>query len=601
LAGLCLLGTVAQAASFPSAIDYDGTWRFDPSLGWFVEYDGGWIWSEGNGFLYVTEEGNWDTDGVYFYDHGMQRWFYSDHDAYPWVYAWGDDMGWQKVVTVGSSGDRHFYLSEADRTIFEDGYVVTGTTYEVDSRSAFDDAVAAAGAGDLILVSGNLADTSFSVKNKVVADGYLRIRAADKGSTALKAFTIDNCEGISLEGFTFGPNTSSTLLKIVNSTRLQILQNTFDFQDVENNQNGIVTTQGTADVEIAYNVFKNKNVSATETQSKVSGSYIKTQYDEPQMTKRLHIHHNYFKGIVPLLEGDRFAGDSDRECIVFGVSDSQDVETHHVVEQNLFEDCDGENEIITIKTSYNTIRNNTFHNSLGSVSIRFGTGTEVSGNFFIGDENNQNVFGNDLGGIRAYGSQHKIYNNYFQGLTGNSYRIPILLDSGDTTDSTGGDGHQRATDCEVVHNTIVDCAWGIALGLNYSLTPKDNHIANNVVQNRKNALYYIGSNAQGESSNVFEHNIGHSLDAASIGFEGSDSEVWATDPQLEATNFNGWSIYRPTAASPVVDYGAAGYAYVGVDFEGQTRLTPDAGADEVGGGAPLIWPVNAWQVGPNPR
>ncbi|MDP0500938.1 MAG: polysaccharide lyase 6 family protein [Verrucomicrobiota bacterium JB022] len=599
LAALCLAASALTAATFPNAVEVED-WRYDPSLGWFVDDFGGWLWSHDNGWIYPTD-GNWDTEGVYFYDHGMQRWMWSQSEHYPLIYAWGEVEGWQRISFSDQRGQRRFYDWASERTLFEDGYVVEGTVFPVSTRSQFDNAVANAGAGDVIEFTASLPTTSLSVKNKQVADGYVRIRAAQPGAIELKSLNVENSSGIIVEGFAFGPNTSSIYCKVVNSQRVRILRNTFDCKDVTNNQNAIVTTQASEDIEIAYNDFDNKNVSTTETQSKITGSYLKVQYDAPDITRRLHIHHNHFKNIVPLPNGSSFAGDSDRECIVFGVSGSQDELTDHVVEYNLFEDCDGENEIITVKTSRNTIRHNTFYNSLGSISIRFGTETKVYGNAFIGDEHNQNAYSNDLGGVRAYGSHHQIYNNYFQGLNGNSYRIPILLDSGDTSDSTGGDGHERATHCVVAHNTIVDCAWGIALGLNYSLTPKENLIANNLVQNRTNNLYHLGSNAAAESSNTFAGNLGHPLGSANLGLDRPENEIRQADPLLVAAEVNGWPLYRLGQGSPAVDAATALELAVAVDLEGQSRDVPDVGADEVGQPATAMrLPVNPADVGPNP-
>ncbi|MEO0875758.1 MAG: chondroitinase-B domain-containing protein, partial [Bacteroidota bacterium] len=43
-----------------------------------------------------------------------------------------------------------------------------------------------------------------------------------------------------------------------------------------------------------------------------------------------------------------------------------------IVEHNLFEDCDGDPEIVSVKSCDNIIRHNTFLASYGTLSLRHG-------------------------------------------------------------------------------------------------------------------------------------------------------------------------------------------------------------------------------------
>lgn len=82
------------------------------------------------------------------------------------------------------------------------------------------------------------------------------------------------------------------------------------------------------------------------------------------------------------------------------------------IEQNLFENCDGDPERVFVKTCDNIIRYNTFLSSKGTVCLRNGNRTVVNGNYFLGQGKE------GTGGIRFQGDEYKIYNNYFEGLTG---------------------------------------------------------------------------------------------------------------------------------------------------------------------------------------
>ncbi len=456
----------------------------------------------------------------------------------------------------------------------------SGTVFEVANDSEFDRIIGDARGGDTIRITASIDELSLRDRQYPISEP-LRIVAAQSG-IRFRRLSIRNGRGIRVEGFRFASSEENTLFKVENSTHLAIIANEFDCGEmVAEGQSAIVTTQASSDIEIAYNEFKNIRYDGTN-----SGSFIKTQFDDPNITTRLHIHHNYFHDVEPVLVGDGFDGDSDREAIVFGISDAQDIETHHVVEHNLFEDCDGENEIITIKTSNNVIRYNTFLNNLGSVSVRFGTRTDVYGNFFFANDQNENAFPNDTGGVRVYGSRHRIYNNYFQGLTGRRFRAPIIVDGGDTSDSSGGDGHERPTDVEVVNNTLIDCTFGIGVGTNYSLAPRRTIFANNLIYNTANEMFGITK----EANSQYARNIGF---GAPPGGTFSTGELWVADPLLMPTD----SLLRITASSPAAGY-AQPFSYVTDDMDGQPRTGTDVGADEFSSAQVVRRPLTPSDVGP---
>jgi len=458
-----------------------------------------------------------------------------------------------------------------------------GATHRVDNSSDLKKAIASAVDGDVIEVAGPSIRLKI-VDKKADKSNRITVRSAKLLGTSVSSVEINNCSGIVLEGFRFPPSSASTLVKVVNSKGITISRNFFDHKDVKKSQSTIVTTQACDEIEIAYNTFTNKNVGNKSSGDKLSGSYIKTQWDEPNITKNLHIHHNYFQGIAhsvdPNSSSGKPYGDSDREAIVFGVSDSQDIETNHLVEYNLFEDCDGENEIITMKTSKNVVRYNTFLNCMGSVTIRFGSETSVHGNYFFGtgasakptDPNYQ------TGGVRVYGTRHKVYNNYMEGLTGLSYRLPILIDSGDTQDSSNGDGHQRSTEVEVTHNTIVNAAGGIHVGSShYKLQPKDNKIANNLVVGTSGTIF----ENLADKTNLWEGNLASATGSAKVSALLNSDQVQLANPLLANSMRNSYSMKTLSARSPAINGSKGEFGYVTIDIHGaERRGIADIGAIE---------------------
>jgi poly(beta-D-mannuronate) lyase len=82
------------------------------------------------------------------------------------------------------------------------------------------------------------------------------------------------------------------------------------------------------------------------------------------------------------------------------------------VERNLFEECNGETEIISSKSCGNTYRYNTFRKCQGTLTLRHGNRCLVEGNFFFGEGVSS------TGGIRVIGEDHRMQNNYLTGLKG---------------------------------------------------------------------------------------------------------------------------------------------------------------------------------------
>jgi len=419
--------------------------------------------------------------------------------------------------------------------------IVSGNTYNttVDDLNTLLSSGSVTG-GDEVIVSG---DGDISLKN-LCFDAQVLIRAENIGGVTLDSATINNAQHIALQGFTFGPNDNSTLLKIVNSKNIKVLRNTFDHKDITDGQNAIVLTESSEEIAIAYNEFLDKNIVVEDEDGQInSGSYIKFQYDDDTgtMTKSAHIHHNYFNNIVPYVKTGETSpeGDSDREAIVFGDSGSQDVETHHLIEYNLFEDCDGENEIITVKTSSNAFSHNTFLNSMGSLSFRLGHDNKAENNYFYGtgastlvtDANYQ------TGGIRVYGENHTISNNYMQNLSGTSWRSPILIDSGDVSDSSNGNSHEAPTNVIVSDNTLVDnLGGGIYIGRdNYSIVPTTISIIDNIVIGSEATLF---DNYADDPSNSWSGNQAYATGTAiangSASLSSSELEILSSEPSITA-------------------------------------------------------------------
>jgi poly(beta-D-mannuronate) lyase len=274
------------------------------------------------------------------------------------------------------------------------------------------------------------------------------------------------------------------------------------------------------------------------------------------------INNNYFADIPEL-------GQNGGETIRIGTSTNSMKDSYTLVENNLFENCDGEIEIISNKSCENIYRYNTFLNCEGTLALRHGNRCSIYGNFFFGDVNK------NCGGVRIIGEDHKVYNNYFQDIIGGEFRSAISINNG-VPDSPLS-RYFQVKNAEVVNNTIVNCKYPLSFGAGksdeLSLPPLNTTIANNVIADyngiTSQAISYIDTPLEVQ----YVQNIVYS---ASLG--DTPDEVNNDDPKLTfSANF-----YRPENNSPVISFGDASFSYVDSDIDGQSRAdSNDAGCDQV--------------------
>lgn len=149
------------------------------------------------------------------------------------------------------------------------------------------------------------------------------------------------------------------------------------------------------------------------------------------------------------------------------------------MENNLFEECNGEIEIISVKSGNNIVKGNTFDSNEGTLTLRHGQGNTVDGNFFIG-KTTQPV-GRNSGGVRIIDSGHTVVNNYFEGM-GSSTDAAIVLANG--VENSALNGYFQTQRATVAFNTMYNCKEALHIGWRSSsntLKVKDSVIANNAV------------------------------------------------------------------------------------------------------------------------
>lgn len=124
--------------------------------------------------------------------------------------------------------------------------------------------------------------------------------------------------------------------------------------------------------------------------------------DEGVLATDTRIDHNVFRGITKAVR-------NGMEAIRVGDSGFQRTEARTVVEENRFEDCRGDAEVVSNKSTGNTYRGNVFTGcDGGAIVLRHGDRCVVEGNRIDGQGREKS------GGIRIHGTGHVVRGNVIE-------------------------------------------------------------------------------------------------------------------------------------------------------------------------------------------
>jgi poly(beta-D-mannuronate) lyase len=286
------------------------------------------------------------------------------------------------------------------------------------------------------------------------------------------------------------------------------------------------------------------------------------------------IDHNYFGPRPPLRR-------NGGETIRVGYSHQSMTNSATLVERNLFERCDGENEIISNKSCENVYRFNTFRDCAGMFTLRHGNRCRVESNFFFGNGKRGS------GGIRVIGEDHVVINNYIEGVREGGFWITSgIVDS-------PLNGYFQARNCLIAFNTFVDSP-GPAIDLDAgigrarrTLLPENITIANNVLCPSDGQVF---NGDEGKGFKWFGN-------FASTSAATNTTKLHVIDPKLARAEDG---LLRPASASPVRNAAEGDFAAINYDIDGQARSgRPDAGCDQFSAEARTNRPLTPAEVGPS--
>ncbi|MFL5745407.1 MAG: chondroitinase-B domain-containing protein [Niastella sp.] len=422
-------------------------------------------------------------------------------------------------------------------------------TVNVSSLSALQTAINNAAPGDIIILANGIytASTDITISKQGTAAAPITIQAQSIGGAEINGTAginiVSPAKYIIIKGFKFTFNASQATMASGTSfcrwTR-NLFQTPGEGEDLLLNGN---------DHEVDYNTFQHKDA---------LGRFIAVRGTGSQIAQRLHIHHNYFLDQQPQTG-------NGAETLQFGLSGYSLSSSNSIVEYNLFEQCEGENELISVKSSAVTVRYNTIRNCPAQFTLRHGNHSIVYGNYFI-----------NTPGIRIFGDDHLIFSNHFENC---DPAINIGNGDGEVANGDALTVHDRPDRCVIVFNTLVNNTTNyVQSGRTNGLGATATTFANNIIQGGGPAASIAGPYTGAVWSNniVYQANGGGSMPS---------SGYTVVNPLL-ARDATG--TFHLQSGSPAINAATGTYTDVTVDMDGQSRSgTKDIGADEVST-APVI-------------
>ncbi|EME63496.1 polysaccharide lyase 6 family protein [Amycolatopsis decaplanina] len=396
-------------------------------------------------------------------------------------------------------------------------------------------------------------------------DQPITIVAQSRGGVTLngeQSFVFDDSVGVTISGFKFR---QSTMLDIPpNCSVIRLTRNDFQLADIEGLHWVLVRADKT---KVDRNHFHHK--STLGVMLRIEGA------DDDKMASGVEVFRNYFSDHT-------FGGSNGGEPIRLGVSPRALSTAGAKIENNLFERANGDPEAISVKSSGNFVRYNTIRNSLGGIVLRHGNKTLVDSNFIL----------NGQEGIRIYGNDHTIVNNYLSGLSSRA----LVVGSGTVRDHFVGEspesrrGNDAADRVLIAHNTLLNNSSTLSGETNRTIEPRDCTISDNI---------FVGSNgdlvAMSTTGNfTWSGNI--------LWGSGGDGNIPAgtfsrIDPKLVQGSDG---ISRLASNSPAINAATLAVAPTAFDIDGQPRGSQrDVGADEYSTATITNRPLTTADVGPD--
>lgn len=232
-----------------------------------------------------------------------------------------------------------------------------------------------------------------------------------------------------------------------------------------NNSDSVINVHGINN-RIDHNIFQNFNN---------PGIWLEVKREGPNIDFVM-IDHNVFL--------NRADGDGNgSECIRIGTSHNSLSSSKTIVLGNTFEKCNGEIEIISVKSGENLIAKNTIIKSQGTITLRHGNKNIVYNNKFL----QQNI--TKTGGIRILGKDHIIFDNLIKEVNGGGgKKSAISLTNG--IKNSPLNGYIQVENVKIIRNVLLNNDIDIDIGVSQgggTLPPVKTQFIDNLIYKTSNS------------------------------------------------------------------------------------------------------------------
>ena len=346
--------------------------------------------------------------------------------------------------------------------------------FVVRSQPEFNSLVPQLEAGDtVILANGEWRDFEIDFYGEGAPEAPIQLRAEEKGQVIITGKSFLRLAGshlvVSGLVFTDGYTPLSSVIAFRRSPselayHSRVTETVIDgFNNPERTETDFwVTLHG------RFNRFDHNHLAGKANR----GVTLAVRLDSEESRENFHrIDHNYFGPRETL-------GSNGGETLRIGTSHYSLFDSNTLVENNYFDRCDGELEIISNKSGHNTFRANVFFESRGTLTMRHGNDNLVEDNVFLGNGVDH------TGGIRVINARQVIRNNYMEGLAGYRFGGALVVMNGVPNSSINR--YHQVDSAIITNNSIVESDHiQLAAGSDEerSATPINSQFTDNLILN----------------------------------------------------------------------------------------------------------------------
>jgi poly(beta-D-mannuronate) lyase len=356
-------------------------------------------------------------------------------------------------------------------------YSTISSAQLVKNINQFNKAVSTVQPGDeIVLANGTWADVELVFKAKGLPNKHIEFKAETPGKVIItgRSNLAFSGEYIDISGLVFKDGYTPTGEVISFKTSNDDLAN---HSRITNTviDNFSTIDRPMSDLWVAMYGKNNRFDHNTLINKRNRGVTLAVRMNSEASRKNNHvIEYNYF--------GPRqILGSNGGETLRIGTSHFSREYSNTTAQYNYFDRTNGEHEIISNKSSGNSLINNVFFETQGTLTMRHGHFTKVEGNYFLGNRKP------NTGGIRIINESQSVSNNYMYGLTGKRLRGALVIMNG--VPNSTPNRYDPVIDSSMNNNIVIDSDYielGAGADEERSAPPTTSEFKGNIILGKSN-------------------------------------------------------------------------------------------------------------------